>query len=331
MQSAWAEEITARAQAHWTEARLNALTRGKTLALMPVEAAPLLRALGLLNADGSMPPARSRKYLQINHMVAVLGPSLRELIARFPTLRIVDAACGRSYLTLLLAWVLRHRHGHRVEVLGIDRNADVIDECRRRASMTELDDVVRFEVASLGDVASRDVPALFASAFARPIESDSHVHALVALHACDTATDAALALGIALGAELIAAAPCCQAELAREWSELADAKVTGAFAPIQRVPHLRREAAATLTDSMRALLLTASGYETWPLEFVPSEHTPKNTLLRAMRRGDVDPTAAREYAALRDAIGSRGIALERMLPSIVRAAIDDSARTPTQS
>jgi SAM-dependent methyltransferase len=320
MDTAWAEEITARARLHWTEPRLQALTRGKTLALSPVEAAPLLRALGILNGDGSMPPARARKFLQINHMVAVLGPSLRELMARFELVRIVDAACGRSYLTLLLAWVLRHRHAHGVEVLGVDRNPDVIDECRRRAAMTELGDVVRFEVAALGELDAAGVPALFATAFERAHDPSLRVHALVALHACDTATDDALALGVALRAELLAAAPCCQAELAREWSSLADAE--GPFAPLRRAPHLRREAAATMTDALRGLLLAASGYETWTLEFVPSEHTPKNTLLRAMRRRDaVDVAAAREYVALRDAIGSRGIALEAKSPADVRDAI----------
>jgi len=101
-------------------------------------------------------------------------------------------------------------------------------------------------------------------------------------------------------------APCCHAELARAWSDL-DGR--GAFGSIHGTPHLRRETAATLTDAMRALLLRGAGYEVWPLEFVPSEHTPKNTLLRAMRRGDASDAAMAEYRSLVDATGGRGLAL----------------------
>ncbi len=302
MQPRWAEEITRRAQEHWTDERTQGLTRGKTLAITPRDAAPVLRALGLLNADVSLPPERARKFFQVNHMIAVLGPSLRELMGTVPRLRIVDAACGRSYLTLALAWWLARTRGHAVELIGLDRSAELIDECRRRSAMTGLEDVVRFEVGTLGEVGPHAV--------------GGRADALIALHACDTATDEALALGVALGATLIAAAPCCQAELARAWTALDSG---GPFAPVHRVPHLRREAAATVTDTFRALLLRGLGYEVWPLEFVPSEHTPKNTLLRAMDRGRPDPAAIAEYEALRDATGGAGIRLEAALADRLRA------------
>ncbi len=325
MDARWADEITRRAEAHWTEARTAELTRGKSLALSPRDAAPLLRALGLLNADAALPTDRARKFFQINHMIAVLGPSLRELMERAPPLRIVDAACGRSYLTLALAWWLRHRQRHAFEILGFDHNPDLVDECRRRSAMTGLDDVVRFQVGSLGEITPDELArALGASSEGERHEGEPRVDALIALHACDTATDEALALGVGLGATLIAAAPCCQAELARAWAALDPA--SGPFAPIHRVPHLRREAAATLTDTLRALLLRAVGYEVWPLEFVPSEHTPKNTLLRAMDRGEPDPGALAEYEALRDAIGGAGIRLEAALsPRLPRSV---TARRP---
>jgi hypothetical protein len=314
MNTAWAEETTARAQAHWTPARLETLTQGKTLAFLPVEAAPLLRALGLLNADGSLPPTKAAKYFQINHMVAVLGPSLRELMAAERPIRIVDAACGRSYLTLLLAWGFRHRWGHAVEILGLERNPDLVEESRRRAALVGLDDILRFEVADLSEIdSSRAILQRFGAA---PVD------AVVALHACDIATDCALRMGLELEATLIAVAPCCHAELAKQWEAIArdEAAPPGAFAPLQRSPHLRREAGATLTDALRGLLLTAAGYGVSTLEFVPSEHTPKNTLLRAMRRRALDLGAWREYLALRDAIGSSGIHLERSVATLINRA-----------
>jgi SAM-dependent methyltransferase len=237
-----------------------------------------------------MPPPEVRKFLQINHVVRVLRDSIKTLAATTDVVRVVDAGCGRSYLTLLLAWCARHRWNHRLEVLGIDRSPALIEECRRRTQIAELDDVVRFECAALDEVA---LPA--------------PVHGVFGLHACDTATCDAIALGISREAQLIAVAPCCQAELARGWSELAGRE--GAFAPIWSMPHLRRETAAHITDAMRVLLLRAAGYDVTPMEFIAAEHTKKNTLIRALRRGEPDPSARAEYDALVAATGGIGISL----------------------
>lgn len=293
--SRWAEELESRARAHWTQARTDELLQGKKVLIRPGDAAPLLRALGLLNADASLPPAQVRKYFQINHMVGMLGPAFAELRARHERIRLLDAGCGRSYLTLLLAWCGEHVWKHPIEVLGIDRNADVIDECRRRTEIASLAHVARFEVGAI-----EDAPA-------------AHVHGVIALHACDAATCDAIALGVARAAELIAVAPCCQAELARGWEALADAGAAGELAPIWRTPHLRRETAAHLTDAMRMLLLRAAGYEVAAIEFIGAEHTKKNTLIRAMRRDHADDAARREYESLVRATGGVGLRLEHRL------------------
>lgn len=312
-EASWAEHITERARAHWTEARLAELAKGKTLLLPPIEAAPLLRALSILRADGSIPPDRMRKYLQINHMVAVLGPSIRELIASCPTIRLIDAACGKSYLSLLLAWVLRERYQHPVQVLGVDRNAALITEVQRITQLAGLHDLVRHEAGTLEQL---DVRAAWQHAFD---EDAPKIDGLIALHACDTATDDAIELGVALECTLIAVAPCCQAELARGWTALPASR--DAFGAVHSAPHLRRELGASITDTMRTLLLRRAGYQVWPIEFVGSEHTPKNTLLRAMRREGGDPTqrpadAAANYHALVQATGGVEIALGARLPSI---------------
>ena len=215
---------------------------------------------------------------------------------------------------MLLAWCFRDLWKHPVEVLGIDRNAELIARCAKDAELAGLNDVVRHEASELSEVDARE-------AWQRAFGSASPIDGVVALHACDTATDDAIVLGASLDATLVAVAPCCHAELARAWSELAKEEGVGAFASIHATPHLRREAAATLTDTMRALLLRASGYEVWPLEFVPSEHTPKNTLLRAMRRAEPDARAGEEYRALVAATGGRGIALaDRLLSGADRTA-----------
>jgi SAM-dependent methyltransferase len=293
----WAREFTALARAHWTLARTEALADGKQLAILPAEAPLLLRALGLLHRDATMPPREVRKFLQVNHVVRLLRPTLDELHRKHGAVRILDAGCGRSYLTLLLAHCARTR-GDSLEVLGVDRDAAVIAECQRRTEVADLADLVRF-VASPLDALADDTP----------------VHAVFALHACDTATCDAIALGVARGADLVAVAPCCQAELARAWTELAESS-TGAFAPIWRAPHLRRETAAHITDAMRALLLRAAGYDVTAMEFIAAEHTKKNTLLRAIRTGVPDPAARAEYDALVAATGGRGLTLAaRLAPS----------------
>ena len=290
---AWAREFTRLAHDHWTPARTRELTGGKQLEIVPGEAPLLLRALGLLHRDASMPPHEVRKFLQINHVVRVMRSAIAELSAAYPVLRFVDAGCGRSYLTLLLAWCAKHRWGQRIEVLGVDRNAELIEVCRERTRIAELDDVVRFEACALDELVV-----------------DGTVHGVFGLHACDTATCDAIALGIRLDAHLIAVAPCCQAELARGWSQLAG---DGAFAPIWRMPHLRRETAAHLTDAMRVLLLREAGYEVTPMEFIAAEHTKKNTLIRALRRGSPEPGARAQYEALVAATGGVGIALAGVL------------------
>lgn len=289
----WAAKLAARAQTYWTDARTQELTRGKDLPLLPGEAAVLLRALGLLAADGSLPPQQVRKYLQVNHLVKLLRPAIEELHTRHPVVRLVDAGCGRSYLTLLLAWCAKEKWGHRVEVLGVDRNPALISECERRTAVAGLSDLVTFVAAPLESAELREV------------------HGVFALHACDTATCDAIALGVVAKAELIAVAPCCQAELASGWTAL-DGR-PGAFAPVWSAPHLRREVAAHLTDTMRALLLRWAGYDVTALEFIGAEHTKKNTLLRANLRRGRDPAARAEYDALVAATGGCGLGLAARL------------------
>jgi SAM-dependent methyltransferase len=338
----WQREVLFRAREHWTEARLGELSRGKALLLPPVEAAPLLRTIGLLHRDASMPPTQVRKYWQVSHMVTLLGSALRTLLAEHSVVRILDAGCGRSYLSLALAWVAEHRWGGRVQILGVDRNAEVIDECRRRARFSQLDHALRFFACSLGEL---DLEAAWGQAFPEdhgratpgvPPSSTGalpspapHLQALISLHACDTATCDALALAVRLGAPLIAVAPCCQAELARGWAALADrasaglsgdrARAPDPFGAVWSMPHLRRETAADLTDAMRAVLLRACGYQVSAIEFVPSQHTRKNTLIKATASpaaaaSDARARALAEYRALVAATGGVGLGLAEALP-----------------
>lgn len=308
MRERWAEAFAERAASYWTADRLRALAGDRNVPLMPDRAAVLLRALGLLNGDASMPPDRVRKWRQINHMVVVLGPTLRALSASDGVVRIIDAGCGRSYLTMALAWTLRHRDHRHVRLLGLDRDPVVIDASRRRAEAAGLAESTRYAVADLLQTRASDA---WMQAWGEP----GAIDLVVALHACDVATDAAIALGVRAGATSLALAPCCQAELAAKWERLATSSEASAFSAVHASPHLRRHAAATITDTMRMLLLRANGYEASAIEFVASEHTPKNTLIRATR--GVGPAeradARRQYDELVRTTGGETIALEAAL------------------
>ncbi len=304
------EAFARRAGVHWTPELVRKVTGGKAHPIPPGEGALVLRALGLLAKDASMPADAVRKYGQIGHLVTLVEDAIGDLCRAFPTVRVLDAGCGSSYLTFLLAWCFSNRWRHPAELLGVDRDARVITKCRERALAAGLGDGLRFEALALSEL---DWAEAHARHFAHA-EPPTRPHAVVALHACDTATCDALAKAITLEADFVAVAPCCQAELARGWSALAGEQTDGAFAPIWRAPQLRRELGASVTDAMRLLLLRGCGYEVTATEFVPSSHTPKNTLLRGVRRGRYLMDALSQYAALKAATGGIGIRLEELLP-----------------
>jgi len=318
MREQWVEAFTKTALAYWTPTRVQALTQGKNLAVRPDTAPILLRALGLLHRDALMPPDQRRKFFQINHMVALLRPAMRELSAHHACVRIVDAGCGRSYLTMLLAWVMPHMLDCPVEILGLDRSEALVAACRKRADAAGLDPArLKFAVADLHQI--DDLSQVWREHFG--VAEVPHV--LVSLHACNTATDAALALGIRAKVKFLAAAPCCQSELTHAWAAMARDNVTTPINGLWRFPHLRTHAAASITDAMRTLRLQAEGYATTAVEFVPSHHTPKNTLIRAMQRSDVDRAQAEdELSALRETIGGVTLALDRLLEETSRGKHD---------
>ncbi len=300
----WLTAFNERAEDYWDEKRLHDLLQGKQLTVTPANAAPLLRVLGLLHRDASMPDKERRKFFQLNHMIRALRPAFEELEG---PITIVDAGCGRAYLTLALSWWLQ-TSGRQARVVGIERRADLVEESQRRAADLGLENAQFLE----GDLHA-------------PPESlaDLDVSAVLGLHACDTATDAAIRIGLHHNAQLIAVAPCCHAELAAGWKALEDSGEQGAWAPIWGAPHLRRETAASITDTYRMLLMRAAGYDVAAVEFVASNHTPKNTLIRGMKRHDVQPEFAHQYEELRESTGGVGIRLEHALQAVI-----DDARGP---
>jgi Methyltransferase domain len=248
---------------------------------------PFLVELGVMTPEGKVRARRYDKFRQVNRFLELVD----DVLPPRP-LRIVDFGSGKSYLTFALYHLLAIERGLTVEVVGLDLKEDVIARCRSLADRLGYERL-RFEV---GDI------SLF---------EGGPADVVVSLHACDTATDAALERAVRWHAEVILAAPCCQHELNGQLPP-------DGLAPLLRHGILRERFAALATDAARAQLLEAVGYDTQVLEFVDLGHTAKNLLIRAVRhpRG-ADPEAFERYRAFKQQLGidpALGRALHDLLP-----------------
>jgi hypothetical protein len=255
------------------------------------EPVPFLVELGVQTPDGRVRSQRRAKFRQVNRFVELVD----DIVPRLPEgrLRIVDFGSGRAYLTFALHDLLVRRHGREVELLGLDVKPDVVADCEALARRLDAAGM-SFEV---GDIAEADL---------------DDVDLVVSLHACDTATDAALDRAVRGGARVILAVPCCQHELLGQLDN-------DVLRPLLRHGTLRERFVAEVTDAARARLLELAGYDVQVVEFVALEHTPKNVLLRAVRtvRPERDRARlAREYRTFADSLGIRP-ALERLLGDLV--------------
>jgi len=212
------------------------------------------------------------KYRQVQHYVELLRPLP---VWGRDRIRVVDAGCGKAYMSLALVAYGREI-GTGVELVGLDANPAVIETVRGIADRLGYDEA-RFLTTTIADYAS-----------------DEPVDLLVSLHACDTASDEAIAAGVRLGAEAIVVAPCCHRELARQIGAGADKDA------VLRHGLLLGRQADLLTDALRAATLETRGYRVDVIEFVSAEHTAKNVMIRAVRAPSPqrEERARREYAEL---------------------------------
>lgn len=236
------------------------------------EVVRLFRATGLYSPQGNLLGQHADKYRQVQHYLELLRPLpvWEEARSEGRPLRVVDAGCGKAYMSLALS-AYAHLHGLEVELVGVDRNATVVESVRRIASDLGYDSA-RFEATTI---------LKYATGAPDPVDL------LVSLHACDTATDEAIAAGVRLGARAIVLAPCCQHELLGQLNERlreAPASAEEPWTAVLRHGLLRGRLADILTDALRASALEIAGYKADAIEFVAAEHTAKNLMIRAVRR-----------------------------------------------
>ncbi|HEX4386665.1 MAG TPA: SAM-dependent methyltransferase [Myxococcales bacterium] len=232
--------------------------------LAPGQSVELLKELHLVGRDGALHADSLRKLKQVNHLVQLIEPALKDVLARHPAPVIVDAGAGNAYLGFILYELFLKETA--AVLYSVESRADLVQRGQERAKKLGFDRL-KFLHAPIGEA---------------PAELPQRINLLLALHACDTATDDALTLAIQRDADHIAAVPCCQAEVAAQLKD--QPKNAPAPWPLlwQHGIH-RREMGAHLTNVIRALVLQSHGYQVTVTELTGWEHSLKNELILGRR------------------------------------------------
>ena len=273
--------------------------RVKKVPLTSFESTALLKTIGIADGSGKIRASMRGKYDQVNEFLKVVKETVGEFNRAIEQseqsnncFTVVDCGCGKAYLTISLYFYLTEVLKFPVvKVIGIDRRNDVITAAKKMAAQLDVADKVVFVEADLGSLESLEHLGVGA------------VSMVVSLHACDTATDEALAKGVEWKARYILSAPCCQHELQKAIGnrEQGTGNRDGVFSGLLRQSILRERLCDILTDSFRAMILRILGFKVQVIEFVSSEATARNIMLKCeygVKPGQPGPIG--EYLALRD-------------------------------
>lgn len=220
---------------------------------------PFLYDLGVQTEDGKIVKSRFDKFRQINRFLEFIEDILPQL-SKDKEVTILDFGCGKSYLTFAMYYYLHELKGYDIRIIGLDLKKDVIHFCNRLSEKYGYEKL-QFLEGNISDYTGVE-----------------EVDMVVTLHACDTATDFALAKAVGWNAKVILSVPCCQHELNRQIQ-------SDVLAPILKYGLIKERMAALITDALRAEYLEGEGYYAQILEFIDMEHTPKNILIRAVKTG----------------------------------------------
>jgi SAM-dependent methyltransferase len=306
------EEITTLANRHGETKELrkplkdvnyNSADRTKKYILQEGIPVPFLVKLGVMTDEGKVISSKYDKFRQINRFLEFIRDVLPEVSTKRP-LRIADFGCGKSYLTFAVYYYLTELEKIPVEITGLDVKEDVIAECEDLARRSHYDNL-HFFIGNIADYAdNKDIPA----------EYKQTPDIIITLHACDTATDLALAYAIKHEAKVILSVPCCQHEINLQLDKnKALVANDNPYASLLRYGLLRERFASLATDAVRAELLEQSGYNVQVLEFIDMEHTPKNILIRAIKKQLENEKASADQKKVSEASKERSTTLLEQL------------------
>ncbi|RZA04597.1 MAG: SAM-dependent methyltransferase [Moraxellaceae bacterium] len=271
----------------------NSLAHNKEKQRFVDQGRPYLRELGITDANGQIIPAMSRKWKQINKFIEVLSSAIENTgLAQRERVHIADFGSGKAYLTFAVHDYLSAKLGIDAQVTGVELRQALVDLCNQTAHKLSLEGI-QFEQGDVKHFVAQGV------------------NVMIALHACDTATDYAIHMGIRTGADIIMCSPCCHKQIRPQL------KSPALLAPVlQHGIHLGQEA-EMITDGLRALLLVANGYDTQVFEFISLEHTSKNKMILAQKRKIArdNSLVLEQIAAIKAFYGITDHCLEKLLAS----------------
>lgn len=247
-------------------------TKGRSSYIKPSKARRLLQEIGIMSEDGKIKNERIRKYNQIDYFVEVVAPILNRLVQK-DRITILDSGCGKSYLTFVLNYYIKEELKKNCHFIGVDYKESVVETSRKMAQRMGYKNM---------EFICEDL---------RVYTPDRPIDMVISLHACDVATDYAIALGLRAKAQSMIVVPCCH-------KELKDQIRTEEMEPMIKHGVFRARFNDLLTDSLRALFIEAHGYEISPLEYIFPVDTPKNLMIRAFKTASINEKAKEEYDRL---------------------------------
>ncbi len=269
--------------------------RTKSYILEEGRPVPFLIDLGVQTKEGKIIRAKYDKFKQINRFLEFIEDILPTL-PKEGTLHIIDFGCGKSYLTFAVYYYLNKLQGRDVKITGLDLKKEVIRHCGGLAVKYGYNglcfvqgDIGDYEIGEDG-IWNEEIQEGEGGTGPKP---GKKVDMVITLHACDTATDHALAKAVEWGAEVILSVPCCQHEVNKQID-------CGELQPILKYGLLKERMSALITDAVRANILEENGYQVQVLEFIDMEHTPKNILIRGVKKKGKDKTAAGRVKEMTD-------------------------------
>lgn len=279
-----------------TKSRVQLKAHQVSRELLDEQSPELLKELHLLTADGALNADARRKLKQVNHLVNLIKPALDEIFSRFAEPKVIDVGAGKAYFGFIL-YQLYFKNRENGEILSIENRSDLVSRAQSMAARLDFNRM-------------KFVDSTISNFIKNP--SGERLHLVTALHACDTATDEAIILGVKSKADYLALVPCCQAEVA----ELLKKEKKSSIQSLWDQGIHRREFGSHLTNVIRTLALESLGYQVTVTELVGWEHSLKNEFILAKRIQNENKMALEKLRNLLKELSLRPMIMRELLPEL---------------